>query len=146
MQPFIPTFQQPYDPDLYTLTREGQCLIWQITVQPGEQAYVWRGSALTTGDTTDGGKPKAGSPHLVTLNLTHDGVATWNMTIGIGPVGPAAAAAGLALPTYPIPAGPGPWPPAGGGAVPISLADELIVQHDNPGVQTLRCSLVVLVP
>ena len=146
MHTFTPSFEHPYDPDLYTITRQGECLIWQVTVQPGEQAYIWRGSALTTGETSTGGKPKPGSPRMLTLNLFHDGVASWAMCIGIGPIAGAATAPGLALPTYPIPAGPGPWPPAGGGAVAISLADELMLQHDSVAPQVLQCAAVVLEP
>jgi hypothetical protein len=138
------SYSEPYNPDQYTLTRKGQVLVWTNVVQPGEQAYIWRGSALTTGETSTGGEPKPGSPKLVLLNLFHDGIAAWNMCIGIGPVG-AAAFPGLNLPLYPIPAGPAAYPP-GNTSHPLSLWDELIVQHSSLVAQTLQCCLVVVEP
>jgi hypothetical protein len=136
---------QYYDPDTYTLTQVGDSLIWQIVAPPATQIYIWRGSALTTGDTTDGGTRKEGSPRLVRLNLFHDGIQNWTIQCGIGPTGAAATAAGLALPTYPIPAGPGPYPPAS-AALAVRVGDDLIVAHGGAIASTLQVCAVVLEP
>jgi len=121
----------------------GESLIWEVAVQPGEQVALFRGSDLKTGDTTDGGAPKAGTPSHLILNLFHDGLFNWTVQHGIGPTGAAAAAAGLALPVYPIPPGPGPYPPASSG-VAVSLADDLVLQHDGINPNTITILAVVV--
>jgi hypothetical protein len=121
----------------------GESLIWEVVVQPGEQVAIFRGSNLKTGDTTDGGSPKVGTPSHLILNLFHDALFNWTVQHGIGPTAGAAAAVGVRLPTYPVPPGPGPYPPATSG-LPVSLSDDLIVQHDGLNPNTLFVLAVVV--
>ena len=141
----VPRAYPPLTPVPYSLTSVGETLIWLINVQPGEQVAVFRGSNLKSGVTTDGGDPLPGAPILVILNLEHDGLVNWSIQHGIGPTGAAAVAAGLAVTTYPIPAGPGPFPPLSSG-IPVAVNDDLIVQHDGVAPSTMRICCVVVLP
>jgi hypothetical protein len=142
--PLVPQPRAPTTEPIYTATEVGETLIWTVPVPVGTQVALFSGSTLKTGDTADGGSPKPGSPVLVVLNIFHDGAANWSMTHGIGPVG-AAAFPGLNLPPYPIPAGPGPFPP-GSSDIPLAVWDDLVVQHDGLAAQILTVCAVVVLP